>query len=121
MDLVISQKSDIPIYLQVYNQIASQVLKGKLLPDQPLPSIRTVAKAQNISVITVKSAYDTLEEKGFIYTKQGIGSFVSPHLPAELDDKKVFFAKEKLSKELDYFKKLDLSKEELIKLIEEMY
>ena len=46
--------------------------------DDPLPSIRTLAKDLKISVITTKRAYEELESEGFIYTIPGKGSYVAP-------------------------------------------
>lgn len=62
MKLVISPKSERPIYEQVYNQIATGILSGELAPDSTLPSIRGIAAELGISVITVKSAYDALRK-----------------------------------------------------------
>ena len=66
-----------PIYEQIVNQIKSLIIKGKLKEEQMLPSVRLMAKELRISALTVKKAYDTLEEQGFIVTVHGKGSFVS--------------------------------------------
>ena len=42
-----------------------------------LPSVRTLAKELKVSALTVKKAYDALEEEGFIVTVHGKGSFVT--------------------------------------------
>lgn len=78
MDLLIDNKSGLPIYDQIYSQIKAQIISGKLQQDEPLPSIRGLAKDLRISVITTKRAYDELEREGFIYTVAGKGCFVAP-------------------------------------------
>ena len=44
----------------------------------PLPSIRSLAKALHISILTVQKAYDTLQADGFIETTAGKGCYVAP-------------------------------------------
>lgn len=77
MDLIIQKSSPTPIYQQIYDQVLTQILKKQLSPDDCLPSIRLVARELNISVISVKNAYETLEQDGYIYSIQGKGFFVA--------------------------------------------
>lgn len=77
MQIIINNSSMQPIYDQIVNQIKSLIIKGKLKEEQMLPSVRLMAKELRISALTVKKAYDTLEEQGFIVTVHGKGSFVS--------------------------------------------
>jgi GntR family transcriptional regulator len=74
--LTISQRSDIPIYQQLQDQLTQQILTGKLPGGTKLPSIRSMAQELHISVITVKKAYEELEREGLIVTAAGRGSFV---------------------------------------------
>ncbi|MEC1288545.1 GntR family transcriptional regulator, partial [Bacillus paralicheniformis] len=68
MNIIISNSSDEPIYLQIVNQLKDQIVKGELSESEALPSIRNLAKELKISVITTKRAYDELEREGFIVT-----------------------------------------------------
>lgn len=77
MDIILSNSSDKPIYEQIKQQIASQILSGNLAGGEKLPSIRALANGLNVSVITTKRAYSDLEDLGFIETVQGKGSFVA--------------------------------------------
>lgn len=77
MLILIDNKSGLPIYDQIFTQIKGHILGGTLKPDDPLPSIRVLAKDLRISVITTKRAYEELERAGFIYTVPGKGSFVA--------------------------------------------
>lgn len=77
MNIIINNSSMQPIYEQIVNQTKTSIMKGKIKEGQMLPSVRSLAKDLRISALTVKKAYDTLEEQGFIVTVHGKGSFVS--------------------------------------------
>lgn len=121
MDIVISNTSGDPIYQQIFEQISAQIIKGLLPSDTCLPPIRTVAKELRISVITVKRAWEELEHAGLIYTMAGKGCFVSPLHPNALDAKRNQLASEKLAKDMEYYKTLGLSLEEIIAMLKKNY
>lgn len=79
MNLMISNSSMEPIYEQIIGQIKSMIIEGKLKEETMLPSVRTLSKDLKISALTVKKAYDCLEQDGFIITIHGKGSFVAPN------------------------------------------
>lgn len=76
MKVVISNQSDLPIYMQIKEQIKEQILDASLKENEALPSIRQLAKDLGISVITITRAYNELEQEGFIATTPGKGSAV---------------------------------------------
>ena len=78
MNLFIDNKSGAPIYDQIYSQIKALIISGALSENDPLPSIRSLAKDLRISVVTTKRAYDELEREGFLYTVPAKGCFVAP-------------------------------------------
>jgi GntR family transcriptional regulator len=73
----ISQTDPRPMYLQIMEQIRARVAARNWPPGKELPSIRALAAALNVSVITVKRAYLDLETEGVIVTRHGKGSFVA--------------------------------------------
>jgi GntR family transcriptional regulator len=75
--LTISQADPRPLYLQVKEQIRHRVALGDWPPGTEIPSIRALAAAISVSVITIKRAYLELELEGVIVTRQGKGSFVA--------------------------------------------
>ena len=77
MDIYIDNRSGIPIYTQIYTQIKDQIISGAISEDEPLPSIRSLAKDLRISVITTKRAYEELEREGYLYTVAGKGCFAA--------------------------------------------
>lgn len=78
MQLSISNSSDRPLYEQIYTQIKGKIMTGELKEGEALPTIRSLAQALKISVITTARAYSDLEKDGFIHTVTGKGSFVAP-------------------------------------------
>ena len=76
MDIILSNSSNDPIYLQIVNQIKALILSGELAEGEALPSMRNLAMQLRISVITTKRAYEELESEGFIESYTGKGSFV---------------------------------------------
>lgn len=78
MNVLIDNKSSLPIYDQIFSQIKAQIISGELQENEALPSIRNLAKDLHISVVTTKRAYDELEKEGFLYTIAAKGCFVAP-------------------------------------------
>jgi GntR family transcriptional regulator len=73
----IDPSSGLPIYLQIAQQIKTAVAMGRLLPEEPLPSVRQLAVELAVNPNTVARAYLDLEIEGVIYKRQGAGTFVS--------------------------------------------
>ena len=78
MNIIISNGSADPIYIQIERQIKTAILNGQLKEGEMLPSMRALAKELRISIITTKRAYEELEKDGFIQTVAGKGCFVAP-------------------------------------------
>lgn len=76
MEIILDNTSMIPIYQQIVEQVKLLIRQGKLKENDPLPSVRALSKELKISALTVKKAYDLLEEEGFSRTIHGKGSFV---------------------------------------------
>ena len=76
MAIIVSLQSDIPAYEQIKTQIKAQILSGELTADEPMTSMRQLARDLRVSVITTTRAYGDLEAEGLIYTVQGRGCFV---------------------------------------------
>jgi GntR family transcriptional regulator len=65
------------MYLQIIEQVKLRVMAGEWPTGMAMPSIREMAAGLNISVITIKRAYQELERDGVIVTQRGKGSFVT--------------------------------------------
>ncbi len=77
MEIVVSNKANRPLYEQIVSQMKAQIMSGELKAGEALPSIRSLAKSLQISVLTVQKAYDILQADGFIETTAGKGCYVS--------------------------------------------
>ncbi|MDD7218623.1 MAG: GntR family transcriptional regulator [Clostridia bacterium] len=78
MHIIVNNSSMVPIYEQIVEQIKAAIIKGELAPDMVLPSVRALSRELKISALTVKKAYDNLEEEGFTITVHGKGTYVAP-------------------------------------------
>ena len=76
MRIIINHSSMIPIYEQIVDQIKKQINNHTLKENDALPSVRSLAKELQISALTVKKAYDFLENEGLTKTIHGKGTFV---------------------------------------------
>ncbi|MBQ9582722.1 MAG: GntR family transcriptional regulator [Bacteroidales bacterium] len=65
-----------PIYKQIVDNIESAIVQEKLKGDEPLPSIRQLAKRLDVSKESVKKAYGILTRRGLLVGHQGKGYFV---------------------------------------------
>ena len=77
MNLIIHNSSMQPIYEQIVSQVKAKIMNGELKEETMLPSVRALAKEIKVSALTVKKAYDALEEEGFVVTVHGKGSFIT--------------------------------------------
>src|SRR5688572_1030707 len=71
-----------PLHRQIYDGYRQAILDGRLRPGQRLPSTRSLAGDLRVSRITVVTAFEQLAAEGYIESRVGAGSVVSPALPA---------------------------------------
>lgn len=82
------------IFLQIRDWMVDQILTGKLLPGDKIPSVRELAADIEVNRNTVMRSYALMEEEGILENKRGIGFFVSLDAKSKLLDiqRKEFFA-----------------------------
>ncbi|MBQ9865664.1 MAG: GntR family transcriptional regulator [Lachnospiraceae bacterium] len=117
MDIIISNSSNDPIYLQIVKQIKAMIMSGELKAGDPLPSMRNMAMQMRISLITTKRAYEELERDGFIESYTGKGSFVKAQNQELLREENLKQIEELLKTALDKAKQAGVSVDELVDLI----
>ena len=68
--------SNVPIYMQLRNQVVIAIAEGKLMPGEQLPTIRALAEESGINMMTVSKAYQLLKQEGYITTDRRSGAVV---------------------------------------------
>lgn len=121
MNIIISNASQDPIYEQISKQLRQLILNGVLAGGEQLPSIRSLAKELQISVITTKRAYEELEKEGYIETVAGKGTYVSVQNSELLKEKRLRSLESKAEEVVNESKMLELSLEELQQMIAFLY
>jgi GntR family transcriptional regulator len=87
MNITIDLRSDIPIYIQIVEQVRQQVVDGGLKPGDQLPTVRSLASDLRINFNTVSRAYRLLDEAGIISTQQGRGTYILEMPPPEVAER----------------------------------
>ena len=77
MHIILNSSSMVPIYEQLMDQVKNEIISGELAQNEALPSVRALSGELRISALTVKKAYDRLEEEGFVVTVHGKGTYVA--------------------------------------------
>ena len=81
--IILEEKSDLPLYRQIYETVRRSILSGEFHSGKQLPASRFLAKQLGVSRMTVINAYDQLFAEGYLESKPGAGTFVAEHLPEE--------------------------------------
>ena len=110
--------ASIPIYLQVVTAIKRDIVTGRMKAGDKLPSGRDLAAAYQINPNTSARVYQELEKEGIIFTKRGLGTFVTE------DETLVFRLKDEMAEEvvsrfLEGMNELNIPPGEAMLLIEE--
>lgn len=69
--------NNIPIYIQVINKIKQDLVIKKLNVGDKMPSTRDFAIEIGLNLNTVARVYKELENEGVVFTKRGLGTFVT--------------------------------------------
>jgi transcriptional regulator, GntR family len=117
MNIQINNSSDAPIYLQIKNQIKTQIISGDLKVGEQLPSIRFLAKELRVSMLTAKRAFDELELDGFINSVQGKGNFVAAQNKELIREKYLKKIEEKLQEIVEFSEIARITNDELVQML----
>lgn len=121
MDIIIVGDSITPLYEQITRQIKEQILRDKIEQGSLLPSIRMMAKELKVSIITVKRAYEELEQEGFVKTTPGKGTYVSLDNRERLLEMQMSQIEEKLEEVVSSAKSIKMSLEDIIERVTLIY
>ena len=119
MEFTISTTDGVPIYQQLTEQICAALARGRLRPNERLPSVRELSQSLVVNPNTVARAYTELERDGTLYTRPGLGVFVSQKRPPLSKAQR----RERLLKSIDQFLidavRLGCTPEESLELVQE--
>ena len=106
-------KSRKSIYEQVIDNLKEQIMTGKISDGFKIPSVRELSKMISVNPNTVQKAYRELERQGYIYTLQGVGTFVADKGDIIVDESVLRKMKDKLRDALKQILYLGISAEDL--------
>lgn len=82
-------QDNIPIYVQIGDDICRQIVSGRLEAGEKLPSVREYSSQYQVTPLTIQRAVQALENRGVVLTRKGVGSFVAPDAPGRLREEMV--------------------------------
>ena len=113
-------ESGVPIYLQVARQIEDAVLSGAFPEETQVPSTTEISVTYQINPATVLKGMSLLTDPGILYKKRGVGMFVARGGAEKiLHQRKKDFYDGYIIRLLEEAQKLHLSKEDVVRMIEE--
>lgn len=80
-------RSGLPIYIQIVEQVQSQLANGILKPGDQLPTVRALAEELRVNFNTIARAYRMLDEARIISTQQGRGTYITEIPPPKVSEK----------------------------------
>ncbi|MGX7389306.1 MULTISPECIES: GntR family transcriptional regulator [Dolosigranulum] len=119
--IVLSKQSSDPIYEQIRLQLKQAILRGELASGEQLPSIRALARELEVSVITTKKAYESLEAEQFVESIAGKGTYVAELNPDAIRTKQIIKIKQDIAQIVESAQVIDLTLPELLEMMEETF
>ncbi|MGV8040025.1 MAG: GntR family transcriptional regulator [Thermoanaerobaculaceae bacterium] len=120
LPLKLSQATGVPYYRQIVDQVADLVRSGQLAPGALLPSVRDLASQLLVSLITVRNAYDDLENARLIVRRQGYGTYVAEHVDTASREQTLAEARTVLADAVARVRRLGLDVEAIRALVDEL-
>ncbi len=119
MIIKIDEYSDVPIYMQIRNQIVMGISSGELAAGEQLPTVRALAMEIGINTMTVSKTYQILKSEGYIMTDRKKGARVRERI--EQSGKISKENKTELKRIVSEARLSGVSMEEILKLVKEYY
>ncbi|MFA9422621.1 MAG: GntR family transcriptional regulator [Sedimentibacter sp.] len=108
--------NNIPIYLQVIEKIKQDIVTGKLKPGDKIFSSREYSNELGVNFNTVARVYKEMELEELLFTKRGLGTFITES-PKRIDRLKHEMAKKHIDSFVIGMKQIGYTNEDMIKLI----
>ena len=115
-------KDEGPIYIQLAERIEDAILSGAFEEESQIPSTTEISVSDKINPATALKGIRLLVDQGIIYKKRGLGMFVSPGAAEKIAGKrKQQFFEQYIERLIAEARKLRLSREEILAMIERGY
>lgn len=111
--------SDRPIFLQIVERIQMDIISGKYLPGDKLPSVRELAAEAAVNPNTMQRAFQELEHTGLVHSQRTSGRFITENT-ALIQELKTSLAKEKITELISLMQQLGFENEETLTLIHQL-
>lgn len=121
MEIIIRENDSLPIYEQIVREIKKAIIKKEIRPGDLLPSIRSLARELEISVITTKRAYEELEKEKLIYSVAGKGFYVKEPNRERLKEDQLCEIEEKMVHVVEQAKDMGVFLQEMKEMLEMLY
>ena len=110
-------QSNIPIYLQIMDDIKQQIVSGKLKPGDKLASVRDLAMQYGVNPNTMQKALSELEWEKLLYTMRTAGRYVTEDA-ALISVLREQLAQERIIGLLNELQQLGYQNEEILNLLQ---
>lgn len=114
----VDETSAVPLWIQIRRRLVYLIASGKYAEGERIPSVRELSVCLEVNYNTINKVYQDLERDGFIFTKRGKGSYVSPQSSYSLssvDDEVEVLASELVAMALGK----GMSSEDILELVQE--
>ncbi len=110
--------ADIPIYLQIVEQLEQMIASGMLSPGDRLMSVREFASDANVNPNTMQKALTELEKRGVVYSRRTLGRFITDD-PEKLEEMRTELALKEIQSFLGAMRRLGYTYKEAVTLLSE--
>ncbi len=119
---MLDERSNVPIYIQIAEMIEDMIINGELNEQEQLPSTNQLANRYKLNPATARKGLNILVENGHAYKKRGLGIYVSAGAVEQLKKKrKEAFLSSYIKPLVLEAKKLDVTREEIKKYLDEVF
>ncbi len=120
MLIVVDMHSGIPVYRQLMDQVKFHIASGLLHPGNELPSTRALSTELGVNPMTVSKAYSYLEKEGIVERRPGRPLIVKAFSTEQIQARRIERLRESLAPTVTMVKQLGISREEAVKLFNEL-
>ena len=117
MQIRISTKDGVPIYLQIVRQIKYMVASGRLKSGDQLPPVRRLAEQLLINPNTVARAYRELESAAVLSTRHGSGVFVADGISPLARREQIRILKDRVDMLLAEARQMNIDVDEIVEMM----